>query len=101
MALDNEGNALAYNGTSWSVATAIDASTGIQMSVSCTGRTFCVGVDAVGNALIYGGASWSAPKPIDSFLSSFATGNSLAVSCVSSSFCLAVDSKGNAIFGTA
>ena len=90
MTVDGEGNALHYNGTSWSAPLDIDSTTGL-LSVSCTSSSFCMAVDNVGNALHYNGTSWSAPTSIDG---SGNSGNGGAyglssVSCTSSSFCMA------------
>jgi hypothetical protein len=88
--VDEKGNALTYNGSSWSAPTNIDG-TNALLSVSCASSSFCVTVDEKGNALTYNGSSWSAPTDIDGtrFLSS--------VSCPSSSFCVAVDSYNDAL----
>ena len=90
MAVDGVGNALRYNGTSWSAAVSIDG-TGDLSSVSCPSSNFCIAVDYGGNAIRYNGTSWSAPASIDG------TSPLFAVSCSSSSFCMAVDSSGNAL----
>jgi hypothetical protein len=89
-AVDDQGNAFTYNGSSWSVDAYIDAPN-YFVSVSCASDTsFCAAVDTVGNALTYNGTSWSAPSDIDG-------SNALtSVSCGSASFCVAVDGEGNA-----
>jgi serine/threonine protein kinase len=51
VAVDENGNALTYNGTSWSQPQLVDRSGGFT-SVSCTSATFLVAVDGRGNALI-------------------------------------------------
>jgi hypothetical protein len=86
-AVDENGNALTYNGTSWSAPT--DNSGGFLDSVSCPSATFCVAVDENGNALTYNGTSWSAPNHIDD-------GNA-SVSCPSASFCVTVSNNGDAL----
>jgi RHS repeat-associated protein len=90
VAVDNAGNALIYNGGSWSAPTLIDGSNTLE-SVSCASSSFCVAVDNKGNALTYNGTSWSAAKSIDS------TRKLLAVSCSTTSFCAAVDAQDNAL----
>ena len=85
-AVDYEGNALTFNGSSWSAPAKIDGTAYGLTSVSCPSSSFCVAVDHGGNALTFNGSSWSAPRSID------ATGNVLtSVSCPSASFCVAVD----------
>ncbi len=90
MAVDQGGNVLSYNGTSWSSPTLIDP-VSVLSSVSCPFVAFCMAVDQGGNALSYNGTFWSSPTFIDSFpvLSS--------VSCPSPAFCMAVDANGNAL----
>ncbi len=89
VAVDDAGNALTYDGSSWSSPEAIDASSSLS-SVSCPTASFCAAVDQVGRALTYNGSSWSPPNSID-------TGNTpTSVSCPTASFCVAVDWKGNA-----
>jgi hypothetical protein len=88
LAMDGSGNALAYNGNSWSAPT--PAGVGLD-SVSCTSRTFCVAVGAAfrggGNAAVYNGSTWSSLATTGvSFLDS--------VSCVSESFCVAIGGPG-------
>jgi hypothetical protein len=84
VAVDNEGRALTYNGSTWSTATRIE-SPEILESVSCPSATFCVAVDEAGNALTYNGATWSAPVSIAPASTVLAS-----VSCPSSTFCAAV-----------
>jgi hypothetical protein len=53
VAVDGTGNALTYNGTSWSQPQSIDPNGSLGLSsVSCASSTFCVAVDGNGNALI-------------------------------------------------
>ncbi|MGA2454225.1 MAG: hypothetical protein ABSG93_11955 [Solirubrobacteraceae bacterium] len=81
--MDEAGNALTYNGSSWSAPTSIDGGR-VLNSVSCPSSSFCVAVDRPGNALIYSGGAWSAPASIDG-------GDGLdSVSCPSASFCMAI-----------
>jgi hypothetical protein len=84
------GDALTYNGTSWTTpayidSTHIDSTSGSLTSVSCPTTTFCVAVDSGGYALTYNGTSWTTPAHIDN------TGSGLSsVSCSSATFCVAV-----------
>ena len=55
-AVDGVGNALIYNGSSWSSPSDIDAIMSTLRSVSCPSTTFCVAVDPVGNVFTYNGS---------------------------------------------
>ena len=88
--MDNDGNAVTYDGTSWSSPVSIDPGNPLS-SVSCPSTSFCAATDYDGNALTYDGTSWSLPLSID-------PGNSLSsVSCPSTSFCVTTDNDGNAV----
>jgi RHS repeat-associated protein len=87
--VDNNSNALLYNGTSWS-ATSING-TSVLDSVSCSSFSFCVAVDNKGDAITYNGTNWSATSSIDS------TRKLDSISCPAMSSCVAVDSDGNAM----
>ncbi len=89
MAVDEDGNALSYNGTTWSSPTSIDNGSGLT-SVSCASSSFCMAVDQNGNSFSYNG-TWSSLADIDGSRSI----NS--VSCTSSSFCGAAASGGSSI----
>ncbi|WP_249012447.1 hypothetical protein [Conexibacter sp. DBS9H8] len=88
IAVDGQGNALSFNGNSWSAPTAIDSYA--LNAVSCPSVSFCVAVDGQGNALTFNGSSWSAADSID-------TNGLESESCTSTSFCAAVDSSGYAL----
>ena len=88
VAVDADGNALTYDGTSWSPDD-IDGTTGLE-SVSCTTTSFCMATDADGNVLYYDGTSWSA-LDIDGSTPIY------SVSCWTTSLCVAVDNQGNAL----
>ena len=90
MAVDGGGNALSWNGSSWSALVSIDQNAPPN-SVSCPSSSFCMAVDWYGNALSWNGSSWSAPVSIDQ------NGPLTSVSCPSSSFCMAVDNSGYAL----
>jgi IPT/TIG domain/Divergent InlB B-repeat domain len=94
-AVDNHGDAVTYNGTSWSSIASI---AGLQplVDVSCTSSAFCVAVSGESGsgedeALVYNGTSWTPYSNIDF------PGGLASVSCASSTFCVAVDSSGNAL----
>ena len=84
------GNALIYNGSSWTAPASIDGSLGLN-SVSCPSSSFCMAVDFSGNALAYNGSVWTAPALVGG------THSLGSVSCPSSSFCAALDFTGLAI----
>jgi len=89
-AVDENGNALIYNGT-WSAPTSIDG-TNQMLSVSCPSSSFCIALDSIGNAMTYNGSTWNTPTSIDNSVR-----GTESVSCASSSFCVAVDSDGYAM----
>jgi hypothetical protein len=85
-AVDDQGNALTYNGTTWSAPTDISGGTNLY-SVSCPTVNFCLTEGALTttagvlwSAFAYDGTSWSAlsnpPAP------------GRGVSCLSSTFCV-------------
>ncbi len=88
VATDSSGNAIFYNGHSWSVVAA-----GFDMSsISCVSSSFCMGVTegaSAGDAVLYNGATWT-PAVIDSGVDLW------SVSCPTTSFCEAFDNNGNA-----
>lgn len=93
VAVDENSNALTFNGTSWTAPASIKGSYPVELrfrSVSCPTTTFCIAVGE-GEAVTYSAGSWSQPTSID------ATGGLLGVSCPSATFCAAVDSGGNAL----
>lgn len=92
VAVDVDGDALTYNGSSWSAPMSVDSATaGLNQlfSVSCVSATFCAAAGGNGNGYIdmytFNGSSWTA-FPTDSSTSE--------VSCVSSTFCVAVGPYG-------
>ena len=91
VAVDLNGNALTYNGTSWSAPTPVDSAGGGFSSVSCVTAQFCAAVDYNGNALTYNGTTWSSPVLIDQTVSAL-----VSVSCATTNFCVAIDANGNA-----
>jgi hypothetical protein len=89
MAVDNIGDVLSWNGSTWSGPTSIDPGYTLN-SVSCTSPTFCVAVDNGGWADIYDGSSWTGVN-IDGSTQLF------SVSCATASFCVAGDTNGNTL----
>ena len=94
MAVDGNGNAFTWNGTSWSKPISVDSNV-IFHSVSCPLASFCMAIGipegTVGNdeTFTWNGSIWSKPTIITS------GGSLIPVSCVSSSFCMAVAAAGN------
>src|SRR6202035_3209564 len=94
VAVDLEGDALTFNGSTWSTPTAVDPGNQIS-SVSCPSTTFCVAVGnnfapavaarrgsagPAGNAYTFHAGAWSAPVAIDPY------GYLSSVSCPSETF---------------
>ena len=98
MAVDGNGYALSYNGSTWSTPTQIDSAGGPLAAVSCTSSTFCMAVSYDGNAFAYNGTDWTTltatwSNPIDGAN----YGQLDGVSCTSPTFCMAVDDSGYAL----
>ena len=90
VAVDQLGNALTYNGSTWSTATALDPGWTADMTgVSCPTTTFCVAIDAGGHEYTFNGSTWTAQATIDS------AGTPQSISCTTSHFCLMGDLSGN------
>ena len=94
-AVDQDGNAIIYDGTSWSAPVPIDFTGDELLAVSCPSVSFCAAVDGGGNAMTYDGRSWSTTTCIAAACSN-ATGSLDAVSCSSATFCVTTDGE-NAI----
>ncbi len=89
VAIDDNGNATTYDGTSWTPPTPVD--TRIRLSdVSCPTAAFCMAVDDSGYAVTFDGSGWSAPILVDP------VGRPSAVSCADASFCASVGFGGTA-----
>jgi len=80
--IDAVGNAIRFDGTTWTTPVLVDP--GGLSGVSCPSSSFCVATGYQGNAVTFDGADWAAATSI-----STATGLA-AVSCASSTFCVAV-----------
>lgn len=113
MAVDSRGNAFEYLNGSWTHRQ-IDAQLATNSaqlglvyaadvqpaSVSCTGSSFCVVVDAVGNAMTFRAGRWGSPTFVDS-AASLKKGPVLdSVSCALPTECFAVDSDANEVHST-
>lgn len=92
-AVDVNGNALQFNGRTWSRPKSVDAAVYGLESVSCPTRNFCVASDGNGFVLTWIGSRWSPPHSVDPSTAPPSLG--LIVSCPTTSFCAGVDSYGD------
>ncbi len=101
------GNALAYDGRTWSSPVALEPAKVVALdryldvaalaAVSCAGTGFCAAVDPGGHVLSFDSGAWSAPASVDPQAAAAGDGNGLtAISCPTASFCVAVDGRGAA-----
>ena len=91
-AIDDNGDAITYNGSVWSSSSLVDPlgeSAGAPADLSCV-TGFCAAGDFGGNVIYDNAGSWSAPLAVDQ-------GHITAVSCASNTFCVAVDFSGHAL----
>jgi sugar lactone lactonase YvrE len=88
MAVDADGEVFNWNGTTWTLSTALGVS---SRAISCSSTTFCMVVDTLGNANSFNGTTWTAYTNVGAT-------NLNAVSCTpnSNSFCTAVNAEGSA-----
>ena len=97
MAVDRLGQALRWNGRTWSAPDAVDPN-GLHgaalTAVSCPTATLCVAADDAGTVLTWSGEGWT-PTDVDSDLP--LTG----LSCPTPTYCVAVDRDGHAVIGRA
>ena len=91
VAVDDAGNALMWNGLTWSIPKSISGGYEDLSSVSCASRTFCVALSNGGHATVWNGTDWSIPQVV---YSTALSGASPSVSCPSSTFCMSVDDTG-------
>ncbi|MGH9614803.1 MAG: hypothetical protein ACRD4P_17195 [Bryobacteraceae bacterium] len=91
-AVDGQGSAETFNGTSWTKPQRVDLEFPLT-DVSCGSSGRCVAVDGDGHVVAFRDGHWSAPKPVDT--SPFTT-----ISCVGSDFCVAIDLRGRAVVFT-
>jgi hypothetical protein len=91
-AVDASGDAMTFNGTSWSAPDAIDAGV-IQplATVSCPTASFCTAMDGFGQAFTYTGSGWTGPAGVEN------SAGVTSVSCTSAAFCVAADISGNVV----
>jgi len=87
LAVDNGGDVLDYNGSSWTSPESIGASGNAHplADVSCVTSAFCAAVDTSGNLLTIDGTSVISDTPENVF----PPNSPLSVSCASTTFCVA------------
>ena len=91
-AVDANGNAMIFNGQSWSSPDPIDPGVVEPLAtVSCPTATFCTAMDGYGQAFTYAGGAWSAAVGVE------ADAGVTSVSCTSATFCAAADLSGNVV----
>ena len=95
-AVDNNGNAFTYDGSTWSAPSDVDPAAGeTTYSISCASTTLCEDADWHGSAVTYDGSSWSAPVGVP--FDPFTFPPLFSVSCApESTFCTAGDQDGYA-----
>lgn len=95
VAVDDQGNAYTYSGTSNTWSPGVDLDLAVAMtSISCTSALFCMAGDTNGNTYAYDGASWSSASQPDG---STVTG----ISCTPApTSCMVVTENGNAFVST-
>ncbi|SDJ04586.1 D-mannose binding lectin [Frankineae bacterium MT45] len=94
MAVDQDGNAMRFDGASWSQPEQVtsDGSIGFQ-SVSCASSTFCAAVDYDGGVHSFNGIDWVTYSVVTS------EPYTSALSCPSPTFCAMTDPVGNFYVG--
>lgn len=100
-AVDDNGNALTWNGRRWSAPVLLDPIAGVFRSVSCASARFCAAVDGNGYAFEWDGHGWtgttqfSVTSPVDP-----SPGGLESVSCppaAGGQYCVALDAVGNKV----
>jgi len=87
--VDDEGQALVFNGATWSGPNRIFPGTGFLFSeVSCASASFCMAVSASGVAVPWDGSAWSAPVNVAGPAYGFSS-----VSCPAKGTCVALSSN--------
>jgi hypothetical protein len=87
-AVDNQGHASAWNGSSWSAAATADSGADMQ-AVSCQSASSCFAVSVTGSVVRFNGSSWSTPLSVD-------PGEvAESLSCPTTRFCSLWDIAGN------
>ena len=93
MGVDDNDNALAFDGSTWGGPDTISAerSAGSEpTALSCPTSSFCMAVDSGGGATSFNGSTWSSLMSVEGSSVSL-----VGVSCASASFCVANDKSGD------
>jgi len=94
MAVDNNGDALLWNGSTWTKTTGVDGTRPLE-SVSCPTSAFCAAVDNHGQMVVYTSSlGWGTPTSVDSTK----VLNSVSCPTATSTNCVAVDANGDAVY---
>jgi hypothetical protein len=91
-AVDANGDAMTFNGASWSSPDPIDPGVVQPLAtVSCPSASFCTAMDGFGQAFTYNGTTWSGPVGVEN------SAGVTSVSCPSATFCVAADLTGDVV----
>jgi hypothetical protein len=91
-AVDANGDAMTFSGSSWSQPDPIDPGVVEPLAtVSCPAASFCTAMDGFGQAFTYTTAGWSKAVGVEN------SAGVTSVSCTSASFCVAADLSGNVV----
>lgn len=92
VALDEQGEALVFDGSSWAQHHMVDPNDSMPTDemVSCPATGFCMVVDSGGDATEYQEGRWGTPVNVDQ-------NGLLGLSCPTETFCVAVDDTGDAV----
>jgi len=94
MAVDNAGDYLDWNGSSWSSVASVGDSGRPLESVSCPSPSACMAVDNHGNAVSWNGSSWTVTG-IDGTHTIDSVSCPIASSSATANLCVAVDNNDN------
>ena len=86
MAIDDDGNALTWDGRSWSAPVIVSGDGLPLLSISCVSASFCMAADEDGDIQTWNGNSWSDPALLDP--GNYGDGVA-QVQCISASLCIA------------
>jgi len=95
VAVDDDGTAFAYTGSSWGKSEILPGGANGPAYVSCTTPAYCVVVDYSGSTFIRTGRGWSKGVNLKLSGNGGSTGDGVAsVSCATSTQCIAVSNRG-------
>jgi hypothetical protein len=95
VAVTESGDALTYEGKSWSPPTVVFPHGGLD-AIACPARSICWALDDTCEASSFNGQKWSAPQAVDNDANAV-RGTATFLSCPSAAFCLSVDARGDVI----